>query len=262
MRHRTVYGVYFSPTHTTQKITEEFTGGLSAGLQMDKTYVDLTLPAKRQQTLLKLDEEDILVLGFPVYAGRIPVFLEEVFRRIQGSGKTAAVIMGLYGNRDYDDALLEAAEIMAGQGFRVVAAGAFIGEHSLTKKVGTGRPDGRDIAKAAAFSRLVAEKLRCGDKTPATVKGNRPYKVRKPAVPVAPQTRSTCTSCGYCAQHCPMGIISLQDPFQVAQGCIHCCACVKGCPVQAKYFDQESIQKVIAMLETNCTARREPEFFI
>lgn len=177
-------------------------------------------------------------------------------------GKTPAVIVGVYGNRDYDDALLEAAEIVTGQGFRVIAAGAFIGEHSLTNKVGTNRPDKQDLAKAAAFCRLVVEKLHRGSNLPVVVKGKYPYKERNASLPVAPKTRTTCTLCGSCARHCPMGVISMDNPFEVKEGCIHCCACVKGCPVQAKYFDQPSIQKVVTMLETNCLARREPAFFI
>ena len=46
-----------------------------------------------------------------------------------------------------------------------------------------------------------------------------------------------CTHCGWCAAHCPMGSISVEDPQQVPGVCIKCCACVKGCPTGAKYYD-------------------------
>ena len=65
-----------------------------------------------------------------------------------------------------------------------------------------------------------------------------------------------------CVQGCPMGVISEDDPHQVAAGCIRCCACVKLCPVEAKYFDDPSVAKIRAMLESRCTARREPELFL
>ena len=59
-----------------------------------------------------------------------------------------------------------------------------------------------------------------------------------------------------------MGVISEDDPHQVAAGCIRCCACVKLCPVEAKYFDDLNVAKIRAMLESRCTARREPELFL
>ena len=34
-----------------------------------------------------------------------------------------------------------------------------------------------------------------------------------------------------------MGSIDGADPAQVTGICIKCCACVKGCPTGAKYFD-------------------------
>ena len=36
---------------------------------------------------------------------------------------------------------------------------------------------------------------------------------------------------------CPMGSIDPADVSQVKGICIKCCACVKGCPSGAKYFD-------------------------
>jgi hypothetical protein len=42
----------------------------------------------------------------PVYKGRAPVFLTDYFSRVKGNN-TAVVFIVVYGNRDYDDALLE-----------------------------------------------------------------------------------------------------------------------------------------------------------
>lgn len=86
--------------------------------------------------------------------GRIPLLLEPVIKNKNGN---PAVIMAVYGNRDFDDAILEARDIFTEKGFKVVSAGAFIGEHSYTKNVGTGRPDTED-QKRAEFAVKTAEK--------------------------------------------------------------------------------------------------------
>ena len=68
---------------------------------------------------------------------------------------TPAVAVCVYGNRDYDDALLEIKDTLNGNGFRTFAAGAFIGRHCIFPKVAEGRPDASDLEKLPHSARDV-----------------------------------------------------------------------------------------------------------
>lgn len=220
---------------------------------------DWTFPEGRAAART-LGAEDVLVFAFPVYAGRIPPLLMEPLARLAGHG-ARAVPLAVYGNRHYDDALLEAVDLFVANGFSVPAAGAFVAEHSMTAKVGAGRPDAEDMAAIADFARRAASVIPCGKSATVAVPGNRPYKALPPAADIRPQTLDSCTQCGLCASVCPVRVIDADNAAQVAQGCLRCCACVKICPEQAKYFDNPQVDKIVAMLESKCRERREPEVF-
>ena len=256
----TVRTVFFSPTHTTEAVVQKVANSLAARLTADVEVTDLTLPGHRPVEVV-CNADDVMVFGFPVYAGRGPVLLRDEFAHLEGRD-APAVVVGLYGNRDFDDALLEAADLLKDRGFNVIAAGAFIGEHSLTARVGTARPDAADLEEAEAFGRELGERLAGGENFAApAIKGNRPYKELKPGGDVRPLTSDDCTRCGICVERCPLGIIDEDDPAIVDEGCLHCCACVKSCPENAKRFSSESTDMVIAMLESKCLERKEPELF-
>nr|WP_239926641.1 hypothetical protein [Enteroscipio rubneri] len=59
-----------------------------------------------------------------------------------------------------------------------------------------------------------------------------------------------------------MGIIDHEDPRLVQAGCLRCNACVKRCPENAKHFESELTDKIVAMLETTCREPRKPELFL
>lgn len=255
-----LYAVYFSPTGTTRTVATEIARTMAQELGADVRTIDFT-PSGQHPADVVCAKHDVLVFGFPVYAGRVPELLLDKIARFSGDG-TPAVVVGLYGNRDYDDALLEAADLLTGRGFDVVAAGAFIGEHSMTPRVATGRPDANDLAIAARFGEDAAKALLAGAHDALSIKGNRPYKDRPAPADIRPQTTDACTSCGICAAHCPMGIIDPDEPARVEAGCLRCNACVKRCPQDAKFFDSEMTNKVVAMLEGNFMSRKEPELFL
>ena len=253
--------LYFSPTHTTKKIVGAVGKVLFEKFLCRTEIVDLTVPEAREQEY-SFEKDDIVVFGAPVYAGRIPQLLLPVLGKIRGNG-ARAVVLSVYGNRDYDDALLETSDIFTAQGFLVCAAGAFIGEHSYSDAVGRGRPDRDDIVAAQSFGLIAGVKVKAGVPVRKAIRGNRPYKPLHAAgeakrAPAADPLK--CVHCGKCIAVCPVGNYS---PDLADMGrCIACAACVKLCPQGARAFSDPHIAQVREMLEQNCKTRRSPEFFV
>lgn len=242
---------FFSPSDTTRKYAKAMTEAFGEESQL----IDLTHgPCEVESDLV---DGDTALLISPVYAGRIPAMAAELFRQIDGHGMKAIVAV-VYGNRDYDDALLELADIAAEDGFEVVAAGAFIAQHCIFPKVANGRPDASDMAIAADFIKRAGES---GKLDISTIKGNRPYKTPG-AVPLRPQTEETaCRSCGVCARECPTGAI---DPVTLKTDkdkCITCCRCIAVCGTHARKFKGIMYATAGKIFCAQNTKRREPELF-
>lgn len=251
--------VYFSPTHCTQKIISAVAGAMA----LPAETTDWTLPAGRQSVPV-FEEGDTLLLGFPVYEGRVPALLYPALQALEANGNPA-VVVALFGNRDYEDALLEMSDILTGRGFAVSAAAAFVGEHSMAATVGAGRPDAEDLALAEDFGRkaaLCVEQTLAGRPPALSIDGERPYGERFYRGGIVPETGEGCTRCMLCVQQCPAGAISAEDPAVTDKdACIACCVCVRGCPEKAKAFTHPFFGKMRAFLEENLTWRSEPTLF-
>ena len=129
--------VYFSATYTTHRIV----GHLAKRLSEEVTECDITNNAPTGEIVIPKDE--LLIVGIPVYAGRVPKMAVDRIRQFKGEG-TPAIAVAVYGNRHYDDALLELSDLLSENGFQLISAGAFIAQHSIFPKVGTHRPDADD----------------------------------------------------------------------------------------------------------------------
>lgn len=254
--------IYFSATDTTSKVVKSVADSIGGSIN----EYNMTLSVNRGINI-DFTPDDIVVVGIPVYGGRVPDFLTDSFKKIKGND-TPAIFIVVYGNRAYEDSLLELKNTFEENGFIGIAAGAFIGEHSNTGKVGTGRPDNKDLQIARSFGEEIKEKLKSventGDAGQLTVKGNFPYKERMIAHPISPSTYETCISCGICAKHCPMGAIDFNNFREIdSEKCIGCSSCVKRCPKNAKEITHEAFKKITQMLIDNCSiVRQEPELFI
>ena len=250
MRIKKVWAVYFSGTGTTEKTVRRIAAGMAQALDAELAVYDFTTPAARQQEL-RFNAEELAVLGVPVYAGRVPnVLLPYLTKQLHGGGALAVPVV-LFGNRNFDDGLIELRNILTEDGLMPVAGGAFVGEHAFSRTLGAGRPNGDDLAEMDAFARRAAKKvtaLTAAPAEPVAVRGEtpvRPYYTPRDRhgnpiniLKVKPKTdMSRCSGCGLCAARCPMGSIDPADVSRVTGICIKCCACVKGCPAEAKYFD-------------------------
>ena len=232
MEYKKIHAIFFSATGTTRKIIDTIARGCDVN-EIERH--DLLL---KKQNDTYIPENEIAIFGMPVYAGRIPAISAESLRHFTGK-HTPAIIACTYGNRAYDDALLELRNIVEEQGFIVVSAGAFIAQHSIVPHVGTGRPDIRDIAEATEFGRKSISILSASEwreEKQLSLPGNNPYR-EAGNIPLKPKTRRSCTRCGLCAQQCPAQAIDAENPHRLDESrCISCAHCIAICPRHAKHF--------------------------
>ncbi len=204
---KTLKLVYFSPTKTSEKVARSIASGMNVSRM--EVY-DLT-PPDGETAEVSCSENDFAVFAVPVYAGRVPVEAAARLKRFRGRNAPAAVVV-VYGNRAYEDALLELKNIALESGFKPIAAGAFIGEHSFSGDkfpIATGRPDEADRKQAKRFGERIAEKLKGQGLEPIDVPGNYPYgEGIAPSKASASTDDSLCTMCESCGAVCPTGSIS------------------------------------------------------
>lgn len=264
MKFDTAAVVSYSPTGTTTRVLMEIVEGMGSEL----SFLDATLPEAREMAILP--EGDVLLVGMPVYSGRIAKEGRALLEKLRGDERPAVAVV-VYGNRHYDDALLELGDLLKEKGFKVIAGAAFIGEHSFADEeypTAIGRPDGYDMPVIRSFGAKVAKMLGTVDSASelpeADLPGKRPYKVPSTMPEGSPVTDvETCVHCGKCAAVCPVAAVDPKDP-NVTDGvaCTFCCACVKACPTGARMLKLEPVASLGKKMWDNFSSRREPEFFL
>jgi ferredoxin len=262
--------IYFSPTHTTQKILRAITETLG----MDKKP-DIDLTSKKNRENFKENhhevEGDVIILGLPVYGQKPPALLIPFINKIDGAGKKL-VIVGVYGNVKTNDFLKYTWNLLKINHFELVAMGEFIGEHSFIYEdlpLAKGRPDSEDLNKAKDFGQKIKKKIKDLNQGKANILELKTMELPNTytsnwisdSTPSADPDKNLCAECGICVDSCPTEAISLENLMVDRKNCIGCFACVKSCPHQARtniITNSAVLQKMQSFIEP----RQEPKIFL
>lgn len=271
-----VHFIYFSPTSTSKQVGEAIVRG--TGIKAAAT-TNLTLCASE----VTLDEQTLTVIAVPVYGGKVAPLAMERLQGIRASGAPAVLVV-VYGNRAYEKALAELDAFASARGFKVIAGGTFIGEHSYSTDfypIADARPNRDDLKYAEAFGAKVRTKIEEARDMEHLYPVN-VNRIRRPRQPMLPLFRflwgilklrrsgvplprlplgveAKCKRCGTCLACCPSGAITKGDECNTnPEKCIKCCACVKKCPWGARKFDTP-----FGQLLSECFAQqKEPRIII
>ena len=257
-----IVAVYFSPTHTTQKVVK----AIASGLEID-AIIELDLTTKTENNF-NAQEGDIVLIGTPVHNGRIPSIAKERIQHIQGSGQPV-ICVSVFGNRGFGNALIELSSFMEKNGFVTIGASGFIGEHSFAtkkQKIAEGRPNENDLKLAYDFGAQIRKKIsgaQIMNINTLAIKSKIPGKnPTRPAVGMPKmQSKPTedCVNCKICIDVCPTGAIA-DDLSCDSKKCISCFACVKSCPHGARALKHPMVSVVAYALSKQ--KDKEPRIFM
>ncbi|MFH0735735.1 MAG: EFR1 family ferrodoxin [bacterium] len=258
--------VYFSPTGTTKAIIQSIARGIN---HCTVELIDITKPDARKQTL-RTSEKELLIIGVPVYMGRVPALVTEWLNTIKAQN-TPTVCVVVYGNRTYEDALLELKDILTSCGCKPIAGAAYIGEHSFSNNetpIAKDRPDVSDLCHAESFGREIQKKLIIISSIEEIANINLPgcYPYRSDSklwVVDFIAVGKKCVQCGVCAEICPTGAIDAGNSGLIdKEKCITCCACIKSCPQNARTIKAGPVKDASIRLNKLYKERKEPELFL
>lgn len=251
-----VYKIIFSPTGGTEKAADLF----FRSWEEEQTVVDL-LERERDFSHISFSEEDICLAAVPSYGGRVPKPAVQRIRKLKGNG-ARVILMTVYGNRAYDDTMLELYDILMEVGFRPVAGVAAVAEHSIMRQFASRRPDDQDRKELEEYGRLIHAGLGECRLNREEVPGNKPYR-QFDGVPMKPEAGRDCDGCGVCASLCPAGAISKYAPEKTdKERCISCMRCIKICPKQARKVNKLVLAVGAKTLKKACGTRKENELFL
>lgn len=251
--------IIFSPTGGTQRVADIITSEWENSVNK----VDLS-DTKADYTSLVFGKDDLAVIAIPSYGGRVPALAAERITKIHGN-QAQCVVVCVYGNRAYEDTLIELSDLAGQSNFRVIAAVSAIAEHSIMHQYATGRPDQQDKTQLQDFAKKIFKKAAANDaeSTPdLQIPGCRPYK-KAGGAGLVPKADNQCTSCGLCAANCPAQAISKENIKTAdSKKCIACMRCVSNCPQSARKVNSAMVSVAALAMKKACSVRKDNELYI
>ena len=206
-----------------------------------------------------LGKDDVAMIAVPSYSGRVPAVAAARLAEMHGNG-ARAILVCVYGNRAYEDTLVELRDTASRAGFTVIAAVAAVAE--IARQYAAGRPDADDEAVLRNFAERIRSKIDNGDTGEPEIPGNRPYR-KAAGAGIVPKATRACVKCGVCATKCPVGAIDANDPSCVDKElCISCMRCVAVCPHGARRVNRLMLALVGRMLKKACSERKACEPYL
>ena len=246
--------IIFSPAGTTGRVADVLANALDDAVNT----IDL---CDRNAEYAAAEIGDLAVIAMPSFGGRVPALAAERFRQIKAD-HVPAVVVAVYGNRAYDDVLVETADLAKEAGFEVVAGVAAVAQHSMVPEYAAGRPNADDAATLRVFASQIATKLASGEKKEPELPGNRPYKELKQFV-TYPMANDNCIQCGACAIACPTGAIDMEDAHKMdTSKCVCCMRCISVCPMEARDYAPEQRAGITERLREVCSVYKDYELYI
>lgn len=250
-----IHALYFSPTGGTKQVLDI----ICDAWDCEKTDVNLA----QLDSDITFDSTDICAIAVPSFGGRIPQFLVPRFGLIHGN-RAKTILIAVYGNRAYEDTLLELKDAAESADLSCFAGTAAVARHSIIPRYGAGRPDASDIRELKSFSARCREIVKQDNlfrPFALNLPGNRPYRPYT-TLPLTPSADRSCTGCGLCAKHCPVSAIPADNLRRCDKdACISCMQCVSLCPGKSRHINAAVLKAAELKLKKACSQRKENEFF-
>lgn len=249
-----IYNIAFSPTGSSL----EASGHIIEPFGGEKIVIDLCEEIADE---IQIEQDAICIFSAPCYGGRIPKTARERLQKIRGT-RTPAVVCVTFGNRAFEDALLELSDVVSENSFEVVAGCAVVTEHNIMHIYGQGRPNDADKEQMQKFGADIIQKLKELKKDKPYIPGNHPYKEWHGVTTPIIVDENNCTNCGVCVQKCPVKAISSNGYTIDTEACISCMRCIKICPAKCRSVSEDCVNGLIAKVGRFCEERKENQFYL
>lgn len=243
--------IIFSPTGGTEKVVDIIANSWKQNI----IRIDLSNPDADFEEC-KINSDDHVLIGMPSFSGRAPAVAIERLKKIKGHNASTTII-SVYGNRAYEDTLVEMEDAAKEAGFKVVGGVAAVAQHSIIEEYAANRPDTSDISQLKEFAKQLENK----NDPVSYIPGNRPYK-KAGGGGLVPKVTDECSKCGMCARNCPVKAINELTYKTDASKCISCMRCVKECSYNARKVNGVMVSMAALAIKKSCSVRKDNEIFL